>query len=712
MNSLDRFLSERFDNLFKSLGLSFKGSTSKYSPIDRAKLSWAEYEKIATTDENVAVYVNHWISLGTKYELKVKSEQFRSESRNLTLKKDLENIISKYDYLIKSIIWQLAVKGNTFVTKNAENNLIAQHTDFYDVYWDYTNSTYHRVDFKVDGKVILRDLEPNKDFYHIKNPFNSFIDVGVPPIDLALEEIYTNSNLWQFLNHQASNGLTGLNIGVLENMLGDVPIDWEVKDEEGNSKAKKWTEAIKNWFSRSSTNKEDRLALIPFLKDIKKITSSIKDEQVLEVLNEIKFSTAKAYNLSPLIVGEGKATYNNMEAIIDSEWNKVGKILQGTIVNLFNDYILPEYYDIETNPDFKVFVEKPQDEDQAAKEKSIINLLRNSSDILNTTEKRQILKETFGFDLADNFEPDQPTEPQESEQPELNQNNQQPVKNQATFSQKKNKKTALEKALESPFYERSERVKGELERKGLKPLLEKSIKRQLERTIANFKENESLDLDKHFVKIETVLPFTVFKDNLLNFVDLAKKEVEDRKRELGRDKVAKNSVKFSLKSNIESFIDALVKYNLKGFNSLTESEKTLLNGFDGDYKGIDEETSNQINTVLKEFADSSFDEIVEALETLVETLPKNRAELISRMTIANAVEKSRYLSYIESEATLKRHLGVNDGRETQISIDASSKGIVPIDFVYTHTVGDGLSTPLHFNDRSSIIYGWERDELE
>lgn len=711
MNPLQRFLSGKFDDLFKNIGSSFKGDSSKYSPIDRAKLNWWEYEKIATTDENVAVYTNHWLTLGTKYDLKVKSEQFRSESRNQNLQKDLENIISNYNYLIKSIIWQLAVKGNTMVTVNKDNKLIAQHIDFYDVYWDYLNSDYYRVDLKIDGKVVAKDLEPNKDFYHIKNPFNSFVDLGVPPIDLALEEIYTNTNLWQFLNHQASRGLTGLNIGILETMLGETPVDWEQKDEEGNSKAKKWTTAIKNWFSKSSTDKTDRLALLPFIKDIKKITSSIRDEQVLDVLNEIKFSTAKAFNLSPLIVGEGKTTYNNMEAIMDSEWDKVGKVLQECIVDVFNNFILPEFYKIETNPDFKVYVEKPQNEDQNKKEKSIVDLFSRSGDVLNTKEKREIINRVFGFDLPENFEPDQPIEPETNEP-----NQQEPapaqeaVRNQK-FAEKKSQKTVLDKAFKSPFYQRAERTKGKVEKKGLKPLLEKSFKRQLERTITNFKENDSLDLNKHFVKIESLLPFTVLKDNLLNFVDLARQEVEDRIKEL-RPSI-KSSAKFNeiLNTQIEAFIDALVKYNLKGFASLTQAEKTLLNGFDGDYKGIDEETSNQINTVLKEFADKPFDEVVEALVALVDTLPQNRAELIAQMTIVNTVEKTRYLEYINEGFKFKRHLGVQDSRETEFSTEASSAGVVPIDYVYRHQIGDGQAPPLHFNERSSMIYGLTEEDI-
>jgi hypothetical protein len=376
----------------------------------------------------------------------------------------------------------------------------------------------------------------------------------------------------------------------------------------------------------------------------------------------------------------------------------------------------------------KVYVEKPQDENQAEKEKTVISLIGAAGSVLNTKEKRGIIENVFGFELADEFVPDvlpkqnpqqnfnfnQQTHPNNSEspneKPEAKPSQNKP-KLEAKFEVKKKINNALEDAFNSPFYERTERVKGKLERKGLKPLIEKSIKLQLERLITKVEEQEKIDLDKQFVKIESVLPFPVLKDNLLNFIDLAKKEVADRVKQLKNK--SKSKVKFEmLEDKINDYLNALVKFNLQGFENLDKSEKTLLGGFDGKYRGFDEETISQINTVLKEFKDGAISEVVEALTLLVETIPQARAELISQMLVANAVEKSRYLEYLDNDYKFKRHLGVNDARETIYSTEASKKGVVPIDFVYSHQIGDGQSPPLHFGERSSMIYGIERSDIE
>lgn len=696
MNPAD-FLAGKLDYLFKPFGTNFKGSTNKYSPINRKGLNWHTYEEIFNTDEGVATLGNLWQTLGTKYELKVRCNLFRSEKKNTEYKEELEKMLRNEKQFIKNIIWHLAVKGNVMLTINEYNQIIPQHIDFYDIYWDWVNNDYYRIDFKVDGAVKIKGLENKKEVYHIKNPFASVLPLGTPPIDLFYEKVMTNSNLWQFINQEAASGLTGLNMLSLD--LEKLNIDWEgIDNQTGKTGGQTFVDKVKDWFSKTREDKRERLAVVPHLNNVFKLTSSIKDQEVLNVLEEIKNTYAKAFNVGTQAIGDGDTTYSNVEAMIDNEWSRAGKTLQETICIAYNEWILPAK-GIETNKDLEVYVEKPQDEDQNEKEKSIISLIGTARDILSTEEKRQIIKDTFGFDLADSFEPETLPEP---EQPEENQ------PNFVKFAKKKDR-NILEDAFKSPFYERTERVKGKPEKKGLKPLIEKSIKRQLERTITNFKENDSLDLDKHFVKIESVLPFTVLKDNLLNFVDLARQEVADRMKELGRD--PKFSAKFALSDVLDRFLNALVKFNLQGYDSLTKAEKDLLGDFDGDYKGFDEETINQINTVLQEFKDEPLDQIIEALTTLIDNMPENRAKLIADMLVSNAVEKSRYLEYKDKEAKFKRHLGVRDSRETEFSTEATAEGVVPIDFVYNHQIGDGQAPPLHFGERSSMVYGWVKEDL-
>ena len=710
MNPID-FLSGQFDYIFERLiGKQFKGSTSKYTAV-RPKIGWQEYDNIATSDENIATFINLWQTLGTKYDFKVKCELFGSEKKNDKLKNDIENIIKNNHNLHWFLLFQLAVKGNVVLTTNEDDELIGQYADFYDTYYDWINNRFLKFDFKIDGVVKIKDLQQGEELYWIRNPFN-YTDIGTPPIDLIYTKILTNSNLWQFINQQASDGLTGLNVPLLENTVGSVPIDWEEKDSEsGKSRLTRITETFKNWWSKTRENKKDRLGVFPYLKGFAKLTSSIKDEQVLEILDELKAVYSKAYNLSPQVLGDGKTTYNNIEALIDNEWARVGKVLQELIANIYNEWILPKYYGIETGEKLRVYVEKPQDEDQAEKERSIISLIGTASDILSTEEKRRIIKDTFGFDLADNFEPDELPEEEEPEEEEPEEEKPEPEQEEepAKFEVKKKDRNILEEAFKSSYYERSERVKGKIEKKGLKPLLEKSIRLQLERTITNFKENESFDLKKHFVKIESVLPFRVLKDNLENFVDIARQEVADRIKELG--KKSKFSSKFALSDVLDTYLNALVKFNLQGYDSLSKEERDLLGDFDGKYKGFDEETINQINTVLQEFKDSPFDEIVTALTVLIEKLPKARAELISQMLVVNAVERSRYLEYKDKGFKFKRHLGVRDNRETTYSIEASRLGVVDIDYVFNHQIGDGQAPPLHFRERSSMIYGIEKSDI-
>ena len=76
------------------------------------------------------------------------------------------------------------------------------------------------------------------------------------------------------------------------------------------------------------------------------------------------------------------------------------------------------------------------------------------------------------------------------------------------------------------------------------------------------------------------------------------------------------------------------------------------------------------------------------------------------------MDKVRFDAYFDEGYKFKRHLTVGDHRVVEISKQAENAGIVPIDFVYNHQIGDGLRSPLHFRERGSEIYGMERDELE
>ena len=711
MSPLQRFLSGQFDQLFKISGNAFKGSTSKYTTI-KPKLGWAEYDEIVKSDEMVATFVNLWQTLGTKYEFKVKCEVSGSKKTNDKIRKNIETFIKSNHNLHLFLLFQLAVKGNVILTKDDNNQLIGQYADFFEPYYDWANNRFDKINMVIDGVVIKPNLQNKEEIYWIRNPFNYF-DIGTPPIDLAYAKILANTNLWQYIVQQGASGLTGLKILKIKEGV----IDFDVRDPKtGETGLESYIKNFKSWYRKTFEDKRDKITVQPGIEDVLTLNSSIKEEMVMEILQEIKASYAKAFNLSAQVLGEGNTTFSNVETLIDNEWSRVGKPLQEVICQAYNEWILPQQ-GIQISDDLKVYVEKPQDENQAEKEKTVISLIGTAGDVLNIKEKREIIEQIFGFELEDEFVPDVLPEqnPQQNQnpnqKPQNSTENQNKPKFEAKFEVKKKLNNALEKALNSTFYERTERVKGKLEKKGLKPLLEKSIKLQLERTIAKIKEQDKIDLEKQFVKIESVLPFPVLKDNLLNFADLAKKEVASRVKELKNK--SKSKAKFGeLEDKINDYLNALVKFNLQGYDSLEKSEKALLGGFDGKYKGFDEETITQINTVLKEFKDGAISEIVEALNLLVETMPQARAELISQMLVANAVEKSRYIEYLDKDFKFKRHLGVNDSRETIYSTEASRKGVVPIDFVYNHQIGDGQSPPLHFGERSSMIYGIEESDIE
>jgi hypothetical protein len=677
--NLNDFLSGQFDWIFKSINNRFVGSKDIYTPVTPTQ-GWSVYNTIATTDENINAYVSLWQTLGTKYEFKVECKIFKDENKNNELKDILEKKIKLNRSLHRFLLKELAIKGNVVVIINNKNEIKGQFADFFEVFYDWTNNSFDRFNYIINNKVISKNLKHKKDLFYIRNPFN-YTDIGTPPIDLVYTKILANKNLWDYINHQASSGLTGTNFFIL-----DGEVDWEIKDNSGQTKAEGLVKIIKDFFRKTPEDKRDRVAALPYIKDIKKLASSIKDESVLEIIDEIKKSYAKAFGLTPQTLGEGNTTYNNVEALLDSQWNNTGKELQNTICELYNEFIFPVVYKIDG--DIKVYVEKPQDEDQIAKEQSVIDLVSRAGDILTQQEKRKIIKDTFGLDLTLNEE----TEPQPQPQPEKKQ-----------FSKIKNT-SYIDEVFSSPFFERVQIVNGQLTKKGFKPNIENLIKRQIERIADKILENNSTDLDKNFVKAESLYSFTAFKDDLQNFVILAKKLVNEK---INFEKEEKRTYT----EELNEYIDALITYNLKGAAELTDRQKELLGKFDDGYGGFDNETKNQIGNLIERYKEQPLDTIVNILKQEAEKIAKARASLITRMLTTSVVEKTRYYEHKDKGYKYKQHLGVMDDRETIYSRQATAKGVVPIDYVYNHQIGDGKSLPLHFNERSTMIYLLNENDL-
>jgi hypothetical protein len=248
------------------------------------------------------------------------------------------------------------------------------------------------------------------------------------------------------------------------------------------------------------------------------------------------------------------------------------------------------------------------------------------------------------------------------------------------FAEKK-KLTPTEKALKSTDYNNPRTGKGFL------PQWEKAITKQVEAFIEKLeKSTQEKALTVVFPKIETYYSINALKGDLLRFVDLA----------ITTEAFADNNLD-SYPKYILDFVDGRASDILKG-NSDT-------------FKSVDEETSSQILTILKNNIDKGLDTAIEAIATALPELAKNRATIIAETEVSNAVEGTRYLRFSDEGYKYKRLLNVGDNRVSDYCVEADSLGVVPIDYEYNGAFGKSKTLPLHPRERSTMVFGMTEDEI-
>lgn len=719
MSILDKFLSGNFDDLFQKLkiGRTFSTTSSKYTPYDRTLLPWGAYDSIGTSNPLVLRSTAIWQKNIKKYPLVARSNVSNSERKNKSLESKIETIIKNdVSSLLDNIVQILARKGNVIMTKNADDNLIAQHPDYYKLYYDRINQTAYGYSLVVDGSEKIKDLQHKEDLFHIRNPFESVLPLGTPPIDFIIEQVYTFLHTWQYYNEEWSGGLSGNSFAKVKEAGNWAKELDQIVDNQ--TKKRRWmdlAETISNWFKRAPENRKTKLIPLPWLEDIimfGKSPAEMKSDQMFDKIVEF---VAMGYNLAGQDLGFGKTTYNNTEVFTDQQFENIGTPLCSEVEKMINSWYLPVIVGVETKYtnsdfDFEVRFEKPTQEDTINKQKNFVSMISVSGQYLSQLEIRAAIKEVFDL----NINPENiPEEIKKKDDVKIEKDNNE---KKFQFAKKKAKITPInwvQKALDSSLYSITTRTpNGSKTKKGFLPKLEKAFEAQLKQTLENIKkrkEVKDIDLAKDFVKLESVLPFNVLKSELLNFADFGRNSV------LSEVKKIKESIQ-DLSDTILNYFDIRTQLLLQGWDSLSKKQQRVLEGEweDTEYEGVDAKTLAQIMRVLENNLDKPIDELIDIINDKFKSIAGNRAVEIVETEIANAVEYTRYQTYVdEFDSKWKRHVGVNDDREVAISRQASNAGIVAIDYVYRHDIGDGLKVPLHFRDRSSMVYSvFDKSDLE
>lgn len=674
------FLAGRFDQLFRVANSYNGGAYNKYVPINNHALSYQDLDQIwinPTFSHILAIWTANIGANGRKFVINL------NKNNNETTKKTKENYAKRmYNFLYtkkdwasleKKIIAIVAREGSCILMPSIDDEIQVYSLRRFNVYHDnITNKTrYAYLDDtgrEIEG---LKNLTHKKDLYHIKDP--AFEDWVVPPsrIDCALLWILLQNHGLKSNNYLFSNAFIGTTL--LSFSEEGIRQAEKVPDKQGKSYVQRLLDRINSIFAGG--NNSFRVGSAFGLEKVFELGKNNKDLQFLELLKTSKTEILSAYSLTMSDVGDGDKglTYNNASTFSYNVYGKIGRQFEEILDQVTNDWFLP-YYGIQTTEYAYFDYNKPSNPDRLALEEQTRKNWQSNTITLNE------MREVLGLDTIENgnvFYKDWVVETT-IDTVEVG-----PKEKVNGFFTKKvyARKTPTEKALESVLY------LGDSKKKGFLKRWIEAIEKQANDYIRKFqklKDDDVLTLKVELTKIETFYSFPALKKDLLSFAGLALDDVKADKR-----------TKFSVRRD---YFDG--EYPQAIIDNIDQYTEALLKGNDL-FDTIDIETTSQIQNIIKENASSGVFEITKILEASIPNLAIERAKLIAQTSVAEAVEKTREILYLQEfpKGSKSWQTAVTDvcviceGNERQ--------GKIKIDKVFS----SGVSAPsAHPNCKCTALY--------
>jgi hypothetical protein len=241
-------------------------------------------------------------------------------------------------------------------------------------------------------------------------------------------------------------------------------------------------------------------------------------------------------------------------------------------------------------------------------------------------------------------------------------------------------------------------------------LIQKSTESQLDYYTKNLQKRDSLDdAIKHIstdfpALTSSGMPVNTLKNQLIK---LSKPGVvEFRATDTKRSYARAEDDTYEYPKELSEIFDTKSQLLLKGWASLSEAQVEVMNRFwikikkdkkgkiidreyqpyDG-YKGLDEELSMQINTILTRNlqAGLGIEEAINDIQLIMPNIAEYRAMRIAKTESAQAIEVARYKLYSDAEYNWKQRVTVGDDRVRDIHSADASEGWIPTEDSFSHS---------------------------
>jgi hypothetical protein len=671
----DDFKSGKYDESFKIVNF-YQDSVSEYTPLKPHKLTKEHYNKIVTSTAQLPYIISKWQSTVGQND----SSVFVYASENINertkiIKKNLEKRI--YDFFYKKLNWEkiekeiialIATEGNAIVMLNIEGSVIVHSIFKFNVYYESNQKITRYVFLDKNGQETnLNNLKHGVDIFHIKDPIFSHFVIAPSRLDtvydyLMLEQKGVKANINLFANGFLSNIFLKFDYDKLPTQAFD-----NTKDKNGKTWFEKLMDGVNDRFR--SLTKLGRAGHIQGLDSVIEVGKNNKDTQFYELIKELTPERmAWAYSMTLADFGAGgNTTYNNASTFDDALYDKVGRPLERILDQCRNDFLAPIYNLYSLTSSIFISYNEPSDPNRLNEIKEWREDYKNGLITIDEFRDKRGLEIIDNSLLGNNLKVPDKNKTLEN-------------KNKTEFAQKK--KTIIEEILENKEYTKfNNRIK-------------KAIKTQIIKYAESLEKKDTVDKLVELDKLESFYSFSSFRDNLKKFA------------KIGFDDVIKDDrITYSINyadTTFGKYTDAVISI----INSRIDA---LLNGT-SEFASVDGETASIIQTILKNNIELGTKQIAVKILEKVEEISINRAELIAQMEVVNAVESTRNLIYQDNNFKYKRAL--NNAPITDQCQTNKQKGIVDINYVYEHKLGDGQYPPFHFRCKTSLVYSEDKEDLK
>jgi hypothetical protein len=186
-------------------------------------------------------------------------------------------------------------------------------------------------------------------------------------------------------------------------------------------------------------------------------------------------------------------------------------------------------------------------------------------------------------------------------------------------------------------------------------------------------------------KIESFYGFKTLKSDLLEFAGMGLDNFKEEQKANG----------YSLK---QEYFDG--EYPQSVLDYIDKRTEFLLKG-DGDYTGLDGETASRVMTIIQENISDGVDVLALKILKLIPEITEERAKMIAHTEVANAVEKTRNIMYVEAFPEGKKEWQTSVNDVCPYCINNEAQGIIGIMDQFASGAVDSIQ---HTRCRCNILY--------